>query len=401
MKRFFLIAVLSTLALAACHSSKTSNIEPPRELTKFTPTVSVQRVWKERVGKGAQESGIRMRPAYDAGTLFVASTNGVVEALDAKSGKTLWRDKSPTKHGWFSWGKHKPLKDALYSGGPGAGSGLVVVGTLDGHVYAFDAKTGKQRWVAAVTSEVVAPPVVLTNQVVVRTGDGNVFALDTKTGKQIWLFDQDTVPALSLRGDGAMLIAHGVVFLGTADGKLVAVRLDNGEKLWDLPLGTGEGRTEIERLDDVDMGILFDGATLYASGYHGSLTQVDGASGRPGWHRDFSTYTSLDQGSKAIVGVDSHSDVWAFDKSSGSDLWKQDKLEWRWLSGPAVAGKYVVVGDLKGYVHWLQLSDGKLAARERLSHDAIRAQPLVVGNMIYVEDVEGHIGAYRVEQAGH
>lgn len=401
MKRILLITTLTALALAGCHSSKDSNIQPPTKLTKFTPTVSVQRVWKESVGEGAQESGVRMRPAFADGVLYAASTDGVIKALDAKTGKTLWRDKGPSR-GWFSWwGKEKPLKDTRYAGGPGVGSGLVVVGTLNGHVYALDARTGKQRWMATVTSEVLAPPVVLTHITVVRTEDGNVFGLDTRTGKQVWLYDQDTVPSLSLRGLGPMLVAHGVVFFGSADGKLVAIRLDNGEKLWDLPLASGEGRTEIERLNDADGDIVFDGNMLYADAYHGNLTQVDGASGRPGWHRKLSTYTSLDLGGNTLVGVDSHSNVWAFDKGSGSDLWKQDKLKWRWLSAPSVMGKYVVVGDLKGYVHWLQLDNGKLAAREQLSSDAIRSQPLVVGNMVYVEDVQGHIGAYRLGPARH
>lgn len=394
MKRFFLIAILSSLAVAGCGPKK-SNIQPPTKLTKFTPTVTVHRIWKESVGGGAQESGVRMRPAYADGILYVASTDGVIEALDAGSGRRLWRDKTRT-HGWFGWGDGKLRKDARYSGGPGVGSGHVVVGTLDGHVYSLDAKTGKQQWKATVSSEVIAPPVVLGKLTIVRTEDGNVFALDTQTGKQVWLYDQDTVPSLSLRGNGPLLVARGVIFLGTADGKLVAVRLDNGEKLWDLPLATGEGRTEIQRLDDSDSAVVFDGNTLYASAYHGNLTQVDGATGRPGWHRSFSTYTSMDVSGNTLVGVDSHSNVWAFDKNSGSDLWKQDKLEWRWLSAPAIVGKYVVVGDLKGYVHFLQLSDGKLAARKRLSHDAIRSQPLVVGNTVYIEDVEGDIGAYRV-----
>jgi outer membrane protein assembly factor BamB len=395
MKRIFLITSISLLGLAACHSSKKVNVEPPHELTKITPTVNVQRVWKERVGDGSNDTGVRMRPAYADGTLFAASPDGVIEALDAKTGKTLWRNKGRT-HGWLWFGKDKKRKDVRYSGGPDAGNGLVAVGTLDGHVYAFDAKTGKQRWVTPVSAEVIAPPVVLKNLTVVRTEDGNIYGLDTQTGKQKWLFDQNSVPLLSLRGNGPLLVARGVVFAGTDDGKLVAIRLDNGEKLWDLPLANGEGRTDIARLNDSDISVLLDGDTLYAGAYHGDLIAVDGPSGRPRWHRKFSTYTSFDVSGNTLVGVDDKSDVWAFDKSTGSDLWKQGDLQWRWLSAPAVQGGYAVVGDLKGYVHWLQLSDGKIAARERLSHDAIRSQPLVVGNMLYIEDVKGHIGAYSL-----
>jgi outer membrane protein assembly factor BamB len=390
MKRILLTAAVTLFALAACHSNKDSNIQPPKALTDITPTVSVHKVWETQVGNGASNSGVRMRPTYADGVLYAAGTNGVIVALDASTGKTLWRKKSEGR-GWFGWGKDKHRKDTQYSGGPGVGKGTVAIGTLDGHVYGLDAKTGKQRWKTTVSAEVITPPVVLSDITVVRTNDGNIYGLDTATGKQKWLYDQDSVPALSLRGNGPLLVARGVVFFGTDDGKLVAIRLDNGEKLWDLPLATGEGRT--------DISILLDGTTLYASAYHGELTAVNGPSGRPGWHRPFSTYTSLDIGGNTLVGVDDKSNVWAFDKNSGSDLWKQNALEWRWLSAPAVQNRYVVVGDLKGYVHWLNISNGKIAARERLSHEAIRSQPLVVGSMVYVEDVDGDIAAYRLGSA--
>ena len=90
------------------------------------------------------------------------------------------------------------------------------------------------------------------------------------------------------------------------------------------------------------------------------------------------------------------SQVWAFDKSSGADMWKSDALKYRWLSAPSVQGNYVVVGDIEGYVHWLQVGDGALAGRERLSKKAIRSQPVVAGDLVYVVDVEGHIAAYRL-----
>ena len=114
------------------------------------------------------------------------------------------------------------------------------------------------------------------------------------------------------------------------------------------------------------------------------------------WSRPFSTYSSLALAGSAIYGVNDQGEVWAFDRNGGSDMWKNDKLKYRWLTGPAVQGNYVVVADAEGYVHWLQSGDGALAARVRLSKKAIQAQPLVVGDTVYVEDVKGHIGAYRL-----
>ncbi|MGY3038741.1 outer membrane protein assembly factor BamB [Rhodanobacter sp. TND4EL1] len=395
MKRFLLITLASLVTLTGCHSFKKENVQPPTPLAKdFKPTVQVTRLWKTTVGDGAQASGVRLRPAVVDGVLYADSTDGKIAAIDANSGKTLW-SKSSSTHGWFGWGDKK-RKDAEYAGGPAVAGDLLAVGTLDGHVYAMSAKDGSPRWEVEVSDQVLASPVIVGDMVVVRTGDGRIYALDATDGHRRWVYDQGTVPLLSLRGNGTMLAANGVLFFGSDDGKLVAVRQDNGAKLWEQKLASGEGRTEIDRLNDADGSILLDGSTLYGAAYHGNLTAVDGPSGRPMWSHPFSTFDSLASNPTAIFGVDDQSQVWSFDRSTGTDMWKNDSLKYRWVTGPAVQGNYVVVGDLEGYVHWLQTGDGALAARQRLSKKAIRAQPLVVGDIVYVEDVEGHIGAYRL-----
>lgn len=395
IKRALLITLASLVTLAGCHSFKKENVQPPTPLAKdFKPTVQVTRLWRASVGDGAGESGVRLRPTVVDGVLYANSTDGKLAAFDATSGKTLW-SKSSRTHGWFGWGDKK-RKDAMYAGGPVVSGDLLVVGTLDGHVYGVNAKDGSPRWEAELDTQVLVSPVIAGDQVIVRGSNGRVYALDAATGERRWVYDQGNVPLLSVRGNGALLVANGVVFFGSDDGLLVALRQDNGTKLWEQRLASGEGRTEIDRLDDADGAILIDGSTLYGAAYHGNLVAVDGPSGRPLWSHPFSTYTSLAIKYNSIFGVDDNSQVWAFDKSGGADMWKNASLKYRWLTGPAVQGNYVVVGDAEGYVHWLQTGDGALAARERLSKKAIRAQPLVVGDTVYVEDVKGRIGAYRL-----
>ena len=395
MKRFLLITLTSVAFLAGCHSFKKENVQPPTPLSKdFQPTVQVTRLWRTSVGEGAGVSGVRMRPAVVDGVLYAASTDGKLLAIDAGSGKTLWSRSSRT-HGWFGWGD-KDRADALYSGGPAVDGDLLVVGTLDGHVYGVDAKDGSPRWEAELSSQVLASPVIVGELAMVRTGDGRVYGLDRTSGERRWVYDQDTVPLLSLRGNSTMLAANGVLFFGSDDGKLVALRQDNGAKLWEQKLSSDEGRTEIERLNDADGGIVLDGNTLYGAAYHGNMMAIDGPSGRPMWSRPFSTFGSLVVSGNTIFAADDESRMWAFDKSGGSDMWKNEALQHRWVTSPAVQGNYVVVGDMEGYVHWLQTGDGALAARERLSKEAIRAKPVVVGDVVYVEDIEGRIGAYRL-----
>ncbi len=398
MKRFLLITLASLVTLAGCHSFKKENVQPPTPLAKdFQPTAQVTRLWRSSIGDGAGVSGVRLRPAVVDGVLYADSTDGKLVAIDATSGKTLW-SKSSRTHGWFGWGDKKRA-DVLYAGGPAVDGDLLVVGTLDGHAYGVNAKDGSPRWDVELSSQVLASPVVVGDLAVVRTGDGRVYGLDGATGNRRWVYDQGTVPLLSLRGNGTMLAANGVLFFGSDDGKLVALRLDNGAKLWEQKLSSDEGRTEIERLNDADGAIVLDGTTLYGAAYHGNLMAIDGPSGRPLWSRPFSTFGSLAVSGNAIFAVNDESQVWAFDKSGGADMWKNDALKHRWVTSPAVQGNYVVVGDMEGYVHWLQTGDGAVAARERLSKKAIRAQPLVVGDVVYVEDIEGRIGAYRLSSS--
>jgi outer membrane protein assembly factor BamB len=395
IKRAMLVSLVSLLTLAGCHSFKKENVQPPTPLAKdFKPTVQVTRLWRARVGDGAGDSGVRLRPTVVDGVLYADSTDGKLAAFDATSGKKLW-SKSSRTHGWFGWGDKK-RKDAMYAGGPTVSGDLLTVGTLDGHVYGVSTKDGSPRWEAELDTQVLASPLIVGNQVIVRGSNGRIYSLDAATGERQWVYDQGNVPLLSVRGNGGLLVANGVVFFGSDDGLLVALRQDNGSKLWEQRLASGEGRTEIDRLSDADGTILLDGSTLYSAAYHGNVVAVDGPSGRPLWSHPFSSYTSLASKYNSIFGVDDQSRVWAFDKSGGADMWKNDSLRYRWLTGPAVQGNYVVVGDAEGYVHWLQTGDGALAAHERLSKKAIRAQPLVVGDVAYVQDVKGRIGAYRL-----
>lgn len=388
MKRLWLLTFIAALTLVGC-SGKDSNIQPPHELTEFAPTVPVQRLWWARVGDGAESTGVRMRPAYADGVVYAASVNGQLRAMDAKTGKTLW------KHTQQSHSK----VDTGYSGGPSVANGLLVICTFDGHVDGLDAKTGAPRWSASLGAEVLSAPAIVGDQVIVRSNDGHVHEINAKDGSIGWLYDRGSVPLLSLRGNGKVLVANGVVFFGSDDGKLVALRLSDGASLWDQTVSEGQGRTDVDQLNDSDGALALDGTTLYVGAYHGQLLAINAPSGQPLWNHKLSTYDGIDVGGTTVVAVDDQSNVWAFDTATGDSLWKQDKLQWRWLTTPAVQGSHVVFGDIQGYVHWLNLADGKLAARQRLSKDPIRSQPLVIGNIVYVEDTHGHVAAYQVGPA--
>jgi outer membrane protein assembly factor BamB len=391
-----LILVAVGVALSGCNwlksLGKKDNVEPPTPLTEFTPTAAVQKLWTEGVGDGSGDSGARLAPTIVDGHLYAASVDGVVEAIDAASGRTIWQKKLGTRKGWLWKRGDNSLR---WSGGPAVAGDLLVVGSLDGEVYALSAQDGSERWHATVSSEVISRPAIGAQIVVVRTVDGRLTGLDVADGSRKWVFDQ-SVPPLSLRGNSSPVIIGDAVYDGFDNGKIVAVRLADGAPLWVQTLSTGEGRTEVERLADVDGEVVDVGGNVVAVGYRGQMAAIAASNGRPMWQRDISSYGGAAAGDSALVLADAEGDVWAFDRDTGASLWKQDQLKYRWLGSPAVQGKYVVVGDSEGYVHWLSLDEGKFVARERLGKKPIESAPVVVGDTVYVEDVRGKIGAYSV-----
>ena len=404
MKRRHLLLLpllVAVLALSGCGLwnkifNRGGNLQPPKPLVEFTPTVQVQKIWSTRIGDGAGRSGVRLQPAFSDGKLYLISTDVKLEALDAATGKTLWKQSTRVGGGIWPFRHKKPGPDARFAGGPTVSGNLLVVGTLDGHVYAMDATTGKQLWSAEVDNEVISPPAIDAGVVYARTNSGNVYAFDANSGERKWVYDQGNVPLLSLRGNGPLLAVHGVVMFGTDDGNVMSLRSDTGAIQWKLPITKGLGRTDIQKLNDADDSLQLDGNTLYATAYHGELAAIDAQQGQLAWARAFSSYVGVGVADKELVGTDDDSLVWAFSRDGGGDMWKQDALQYHWLTAPAIQDKYAVVGGVDGYVHWLDLSDGKLAARVRLSKDAIRARPVVNGDTVYVEDVQGHVAAYRI-----
>ena len=385
MKRALLAAAIVTVALGGCNwiknLGKKDNVEPPKVLVEFAPTASVQTAWTGWVGKGSGKSGARMNPAVVGDRLYVAGVDGVVEALDASSGRTLWSVRD---------------KKMRWSGGPAANESLVVVGSLGGQVRAFSATDGSQLWQTQLSSEIICAPAIADGVVAVRSQDGRLFGLDPADGAQRWVYEQ-TVPVLSLRGNASPLIGSGLVFDGYDSGRLVAVRQNDGAPAWTQTLSNAEGRTEVERLADSDGQMVLDNGEIFATGYHGQVAAFYAENGRPSWARDLSSFAGLAVGSSAVVVSDADGNVWAFDRQSGANLWKQDGLLHRWLSPPAIVGNYAVVGDLEGFVHWMNLADGSFAARERLGKKPIESAPVVSGDTVYVEDAGGRIGAYRTQ----
>jgi outer membrane protein assembly factor BamB len=372
-------AIALTLILGGCSWFGGPDADPPAALVDFEPAVAITELWSADIGTGPGRQFLRLVPALHGDTLYAVDIKGRVRALAQKDGRERWQTDL----------------DLEISAGVGFGDDLVLVASRKGVVVALDKDQGRELWRAQVASEVLAPPAAGSGVVVVQSVDGKLTGLESATGKRLWALDRSE-PALSLRGTATPVILFDAVLTGFASGKIAAVQIKNGQLLWETPVAQAQGRSEIERLIDVDVPVLVSGRTLLAAAYQGKVVAVNLESGRLLWSRELSTYSALAADAENVYVSDVHGHVYALDLSSGSTVWKQDKLALRRLSAPTVTGQAVAVADFEGYVHWLAREDGRFLARERAAHAAVLATPVADGATLYVSAQNGSLAVLRL-----
>lgn len=345
------------------------------ELVDFEASVEVDMRWRRRVGTGVDDQFLKLRPVHAGGRVFAAGHDGEVVACDEQTGDVVWKVET----------------EAPLSGGPGAGEGLVVVGTIDGEVIALDATRGAALWRARVSSEVLAPPLVAREVVVVRTGDGKLFGLARQSGRRIWAYDR-TMPVLTLRGTGSPALFEDTIIAGFDGGRVVAISLADGQTRWENSVAVPSGRSELERIVDIDADLLIADDTVYVVTFQGQVTAMDARIGAILWRRDMSSHAGMGLDTANLYVSDDMSHVWALARSSGASIWRQQRLQGRALGAPVRFGDHVVVADAEGYVHWLRREDGQFAARIRV-REGVLAPPVVAGDAVYVLDRGGTLSA--------
>jgi outer membrane protein assembly factor BamB len=353
--------------------------EPPAPLTEYDIEVELEVVWKESIGIGKDRRFLKLDLVLRDDILFVADKGGLLQARTAATGDLRWEQET----------------DYAFSAGPGVSADTLILGSSKADVIAFSRHSGEKLWSVLVSSEVLASPVITQNIAIIRTTDGGIIALNEKDGHQLWSFEKN-VPELSIRGKGKPLIVDQQVIVGYASGKLLSLDLKTGKINWESTIAVPSGRSEVERLVDLDSDPIEKDGIIYISSYNGGTTAVTKEDGKPLWRNpNLSAYTALNSDQRYLYLSDSAGDVWQLEQGNGYSLWKQDALHFRLLTTPITYDNYVVVGDYEGYVHWLSRSDGRLLNRIKVAGDAIDSTPVVMDEMVYIYAKDGTLAALK------
>lgn len=375
---FLIMAVLAGCQTVGGWFSRDDPELKPAELVDFTSTQRIERVWSTSAGRGLDRSMPNFRPFFEGNRLWVGDERGRVVAVNSETGR-IERD--------FRTGLR-------LSAGPAVYDDLVLLGTFDGELVALDAVNGNVRWRAQLSSEILAYPVLHDGIIVVRCIDGRVFGLDRSDGRRQWIHDR-SVPLLTLRGNSDPLVRAGQVFIGYDDGMVSALRVADGSVLWEQRVSAPEGRTELERLADIDGPMVIVGSELYVVTYRGRMAGMALESGRILWVKDIASHTGLSLRRTQLAASDSEDAIWLVDRRNGATLWRDESLTRRQITRPVFFGDLLVVADIEGYLHFYDTESGDLAARVRATRKQPAGAPLVIGNMLYLLDEDGTLSAWR------
>lgn len=378
--------LLSFLLVSGCSTLKgwfsIDDDEDPRqpaELQKIEETVKAKRLWSTGVGNGQGDGLYRIQPVIGGERIYAAASDGEVRALERSNGRRVWS---------------RDIKMPI-SGGVGLYGDSLFLGSSDGFVLRLSAETGETLWKARVTGEVLAPPESNGRVVVAQGYDGKLHGLDFGTGERLWTYDSN-MPVLTIRGTSTPIFRDNLVLAGFANGRVLGFNAGTGAVEWEARVAIPQGRSEIERIVDVDGTMVLVGNELFAASYQGNIVAIEASSGRKLWERPVSSVSGVSQGFGNVYVADEDGTVFALHRNGQGQRWSQDALAWRGLGRPVTVSSYVAVPDFEGYVHILSQVDGSIVGRFRADSKGVNADMLNDGNVLYVFGNGGKLNAYEL-----
>ena len=347
------------------------------ELQPVANRISLTPLWDYSVGSAYSDPDSHVVPWIDRDQVLLAANDGDVVALNAETGARIW--------------------DANVSGtilaGIAADMRRVYVGTWEQEVFALDRETGAEIWKQTVPSEVLNLKALPAGRLAVRTNDGRLSVLNAEDGTQLWSHVHGS-PSLTLRGAGEPEAQDDRMLAGFDDGRLIAFDAQSGLQHWEARLAIPTGRTELERIVDVDGPVRLAEGVAYAAALSNQIGAVETVEGNLLWSKDIKAMHAPAIDEVAVYVTDLQGTLWSLDRRTGGVHWEQNALAYRNLSAPAPTGLHVITVDWEGYLHWFRITDGEIVARHKVE-GPLQAPPQVRLDRVYLLHLNGRFAVYQ------
>jgi outer membrane assembly lipoprotein YfgL len=343
----------------------------PKPLEPITAPITVRPAWNQ--GIGAVQFPLTV--AVNGGVLTVAASDGSVAAIEAESGRTVWRLNVGAK----------------ISAGVGSDGKTVAVVTRDGDLVAIEA--GEVKWKKPLGVRVATAPLVAGARVFVLGVDRAVQGFDAADGAKLWQVQRPGDP-LTLSQTGVITAYKNTLVVGQGP-RMAGIDPVAASLRWEVPIGSPRGANEVERLADLIGPPLRTGELLCARSFQAAVGCVNAERGTIVWTKPIGGTDAVGGDAELVVGADASDRLTAWRTASGEVAWTSEALMFRGLGAPVAIGQSVVVGDRTGTLHWLSRDKGEAQARVNTDGSSITAPPVVAGGQLIVVTRSGGIYAFR------
>ncbi len=364
-------AIVLVALLGGCFGGATK--PQPAELQAVTALVSARQSWNTRVG----QVNFPLQVSVSGDSVALASGDGTVALLDAQTGRDLWRVALNT-----------PV-----AAGVGTDGKVAALVTKANEVVAL--QDGRELWRQKLVAQAFTAPFVAGGRVFVLAGDRSVNAFDGQTGRKLWTQQRPTEP-LILRQSGVMLAVGDTLVVGLA-GRLAGLNPGNGSIRWEAPIASPRRINDVERLVDLVGRVSRDGDTVCARAFQASIGCVNTARGNLLWTKPANGVQGIHGDDRLLFGTEADGTVNAWRRADGERVWSTDRLRYRNLTAPLLAGRSVVIGDFSGFIHLLSRDDGSLLNRLPTDGSAIAAAPVLAGNTLIAVTHNGGVYGFKPE----
>jgi outer membrane protein assembly factor BamB len=355
------------------------NTPKPSPLVELKSKVRLLQDWSIPIGKASTASTyLKLKPAINGNMVYVANSNGMVHAVNQKTGHLLWS---------------KQLNYNIMSG-PAVANGYIALGTNRANVILLRQSDGTIAHELTVSGDVLSTPVITHSKVIIKTIDGYLYAFDLKSGEKLWASEHGS-PGLMLKASSSPVLMDKMVLVGFSDGKLDAIEATSGLLVWQRSIAYASGASDVERLVDIDADPIVRNKIVYLASYQGYVGALSLESGQFIWRKPASVYKNMAIDAHTLYLTDTDDVIWAMDRDNGQIKWKQPALKARGLTEPVLLGDHLMVGDRTGYLHVFSAEDGECTARIVLS-GPVNISPSVSGHSVYVMTSNGQLSRFSV-----
>lgn len=385
-KKLLCFATVYTLAITTIGCSSNRDLFEPVESPEVSNLFYPQTVWSQST-QGSQEIYSQLVPCVNHNQLYIAGREGKVYSLNAANGDKNWTTDLSDEE------ENDTKRSARLSGGVSASDVFVTVGSENGYIYVLNRKDGTLYFKHYLGQEILSLPVFNASgdKLFVQDATGGITAYDLANKKVLWS-SGDSATNLHLRTKAKLtVVGDELLVAGTSSGRLLMISQADGYILNQIQVGQNNGSSDLERISDVSSTPLILGDSIYSTAYNSGFIKYSLEKGAVVGKLDYHSSNDIAYDDNFFVISSENSVIYCVRRSDNVEAWANSQLLYRNVTAPTIYGNYAVVGDLEGYVYFINLNDGIIDAKIQVGDEPIYVQPIVVGNCLVIYSSSGRL----------